>query len=167
MSATADRLLRRELRAGDADAIVELHRSVYIPEYGMNHEFVNGVRETVRSALAQGWPERGGGGGWLVERDGEPAGCIGLTDEGDGIGRVRWVVLLPELRGQGVGRRLLAELLAKARAAGFRRLELDTFSALTAAARMYRAAGFTVVSERERDDWGPRIVYQRYELALQ
>ena len=47
-----------------------------------------------------------------------------------------------------------------------RRLELDTFSALRAAAKLYRDAGFSVVSARERSDWGPTITYQQYELDL-
>jgi len=75
-------------------------------------------------------------------------------------------VLAAELRGRGLGRALLAELLSEARAAGIGRLELDTFSALKAAARLYREAGFRVISERETDMWGPPIVLQRYTLEL-
>jgi hypothetical protein len=37
---------------------------------------------------------------------------------------------------------------------------------LTAAAHVYRSAGFEVVSARDRDDWGPTITYQHYELRL-
>jgi hypothetical protein len=46
------------------------------------------------------------------------------------------------------------------------RLALDTFSALTAAAHVYRSVGFRVITEREREDWGPTITYQHYELRL-
>lgn len=56
--------------------------------------------------------------------------------------------------------------MAKARADGLHRLELETFSALAAAARIYRAAGFRLQWDRERGDWGPPIVYQGYELEL-
>ena len=34
------------------------------------------------------------------------------------------------------------------------------------AAHLYRSVGFTVVWERSRDDWGPPITYQGYELRL-
>jgi hypothetical protein len=47
-----------------------------------------------------------------------------------------------------------------------KRLELETFSALTTAARIYRQAGFLVTWARERDDWGPPVTYQHYELPL-
>ena len=72
----------------------------------------------------------------------------------------------PELRGRGLGRSLIAELIAEARTAGLHRLELVTFSALTTAARIYRDAGFELRSSEETDMWGPEIVIQRYELAL-
>ncbi|MGB0097707.1 MAG: hypothetical protein WBP81_34870 [Solirubrobacteraceae bacterium] len=47
-----------------------------------------------------------------------------------------------------------------------RRLELETFSALTAAAYLYREAGFRIESLRQTDRWGTPIILQRYELEL-
>ncbi len=58
------------------------------------------------------------------------------------------------------------ELAAEQHRAGHEKLELETFSALRAAAHLYLAAGFRVASERETDMWGPAIVFQRYELRL-
>jgi GNAT superfamily N-acetyltransferase len=75
-------------------------------------------------------------------------------------------VLEPALRGQGLGGRLIAELLAEARTQAMQRLELVTFSALTTAARIYRGAGFEVIASRDRDDWGPTITFQHYALEL-
>jgi GNAT superfamily N-acetyltransferase len=171
VSATAphqspDQALTREtLREGDAQAIVELHRRVYVPEFGMNEEFVSGVAAGVAAARAGGWPDTGGAV-WLVDLDGELSGSLALTAQDADVGRVRWFVLAPALRGRGLGRSLLATLLRKAREDGLAKLELETFSALTAAAGIYRAAGFRLCWEREREDWGARIVYQRYELEL-
>ncbi len=162
---TDEVVIRRELRSGDAAAIAELHRRVYQQEFGMNDEFVSGVAAGVREAAARGWP-RTTGAVWLIEPAGELAGSLALTVESSGAGRVRWFVLDRSLRGRGLGRRLIAELLAQARTAGLAELELETFGALSVAARIYRAAGFRVVSERERTDWGRPITYQRYELQL-
>jgi GNAT superfamily N-acetyltransferase len=157
--------IKRSLGDGDADAIVALHDRVYRADWDRNDEFVAAVARSVASARAAGWPGSGGAV-WLVELDGRLAGSLGLTDEGAGVGHVRWFVFEPELRGRGLGRSLLEELLADARAAGMQRLELETFSALSTAARLYRAAGFEVISARERDDWGPPISYQHYRLEL-
>jgi ribosomal protein S18 acetylase RimI-like enzyme len=156
---------RRELRDGDLEAITALHQRVYEAEYGVDERFGASVLRSLQDAVARGWP-RSGGGVWLVERDGDLAGSLVLTDEGSAHGRVRCFLLAPELRGAGLGRRLLGQLLAEARAAGLQTLELETFSELAAAARLYRDAGFSISWERETDHWGPPIRYQHYELEL-
>jgi ribosomal protein S18 acetylase RimI-like enzyme len=165
MAIGSEQTVRRELRDGDAAAIVELHRRVYGGEYERNEAFVAAVAENVVAQCAAGWPQESGGV-WLVELDGTLEGCLGLTDEHDGSGHVRWFVFAPALRGSGLGRQLLFELLAEARAAGMHRLEFETFSDLRAAAHLYRDAGFEVISEVRRDDWGPTITYQHYRLDL-
>jgi GNAT superfamily N-acetyltransferase len=141
-------VIHRQLQPADRRAIAELHRAVYVPEFGLNDVFVRGVADGVEAAVASGWPERSGAV-WLIGESERLTGCLALTDEG-AVGRVRWFVLAPELRGQGVGRRLMGELLDEARRAGHSKLELERFSALTAAARIYRSAGFRVTWERIR-----------------
>jgi ribosomal protein S18 acetylase RimI-like enzyme len=162
---TPELVVRRELRDGDDAAIAELHRRIYVPEYERNDEFVARVLGAVQAAIASGWP-RDGGAVWLLERAGELVGSLGLTDEGAGVGRVRWFVFDGSLRGRGLGHSLLEELLEEARAQAMQTLELETFSALTVAAKLYREAGFEVIWERQRDDWGPMITYQHYRLRL-
>jgi len=157
--------VRRELRPSDAQAIADLHDRVYRTEYAMNDAFVDAVAAAVHTSIERGWPQHGGGA-WLVDdpADGRLIGSIGLTRESASVGQVRWVVFEPQLRGQGLGRRLIGELLAEARAQSMERLELDTFSELTGAAHIYRSVGFRMTSARERDDWGRRITYQHYVL---
>ena len=164
MSRAAQIEPRRELREGDAEAIVELHERIYAAEHGMGPAFVEGVRSSLADALRRGWPE--GGGAWLVDGEDGLAGSLGLTAEGDGLGKIRWVLLHPDLRGLGLGKRLIAEAVAEARRLGFRRLELHTFGALRGAAAIYKSQGFRVVSEEETEMWGPPIVYQHYVLGL-
>ena len=50
--------------------------------------------------------------------------------------------VVPELRGKGTGRVLLAELVAAARARGDRRVLLEVFESNTAARALYEHAGF-------------------------
>ena len=159
--------IRRALGDRGAAGIAELHRRVYVPEYGMNDEFVRRVAAGAEDAVAAGWPERSGAV-WLVGGEGqaELQGSLALTAEDGGVGRLRWFALGRDLRGRGLGRVLVGELLATAREQGFTRLELETFSALRAAAHIYRSVGFELTWERERTDWGPPIVYQHYALEL-
>jgi len=163
---TAGPTVRRERRDGDVEAIVELHHRLYLTAYGLDESFVAGVEAGVREAAARGWPGTGEGI-WIVESDGAAAGALGLTDQGGGEARLRWVVLAPELRGRGLGRRLVTEAVELARDTGYERLTLVTFSELRAAAAIYRSLGFELAWEDTGPKWGrPDLTFQGYELRL-
>lgn len=158
--------IRRQLRPGDLGEIVALHGRVYRHEYGVDASFEGFVASSVGRAAIRGWPgEREGI--WLVERDGELCGCIGFTDEGDDVAMLRWFVLEAGLRGRGLGRRLIGELIDEVKAHGYARIHLETFSDLGTAARIYRRHGFAVVYSETGPRWGrDQITYQHYELDL-
>jgi ribosomal protein S18 acetylase RimI-like enzyme len=163
---TASPKIRRELRPGELGEIVSMHGRVYASEYGLDSSMEAFVGSSVVRAALRGWPAEQGGV-WVVESDGRLAGCVGYTDEGEGTAVLRWFVLDPALRGRGLGRRLIAELMEEVRAAGFDRVRLETFSDLTAAARIYREHGFRVTESETGPRWGREpITYQHYELAL-
>jgi ribosomal protein S18 acetylase RimI-like enzyme len=158
--------VRDELRPGDLEAIVAHHRRIYTEEYGVDSRFGDFVAAAVGRAADRGFPSvreaiR------IVELNGEHAGSIGLSDEGDGEAAIRWVVLSPEVRGIGLGRRLLGEMLAFAEDHGYRMVWLETFSDLQAAAHLYREHGFVVTSADTAPRWGrDSITFQRYELEV-
>jgi GNAT superfamily N-acetyltransferase len=81
--------------------------------------------------------------------DGAPLGCGGLRrlpDEGRGTRlEVKHLFVAPEARGRRLGAALLAELEHRARGLGAATLVLDTNRSLTAAAALYRSAGFVPV----------------------
>jgi ribosomal protein S18 acetylase RimI-like enzyme len=158
--------IRDELLPGDMEAIVAHHRRVYGAEYGVDSRFGDFVAAAVARAVERGFPtERETIR--IVELDGEHVGSIGLSDEDDGEAAIRWVVLSPEVRGTGLGHRLVDEMLAFAEDHGYRRVWLETFSELTTAAHLYLDRGFVVVSEDTAPRWGREsITMQRYELEL-
>jgi DNA-binding MarR family transcriptional regulator/GNAT superfamily N-acetyltransferase len=75
---------------------------------------------------------------------GDPVGCGGLILHGD-VADVRRMWVAPTTRGLGLGRRLLAELEARAAAHGVRTLRLETNGTLTEAIALYRTAGYREV----------------------
>jgi ribosomal protein S18 acetylase RimI-like enzyme len=163
---SSDPVIRRELRPGDLGAIVAHHGRVYGEEYGVDSTFEGHVAATVAEAAVRGFPSRREAI-CVVESEGEHAGSLALTDEGDGDAAIRWFVLSPEVRGRGLGRRLLGETLTTAAEVGYTRVWLETFSELEAAAHLYRDYGFELVSADPAPRWGrERITYQRYELEL-
>lgn len=66
-----------------------------------------------------------------------------------GVGEVS-VYVAAEARGQGVGRQLLAALVAESEAQGMWTLQAGIFPENEASVRLHEAAGFRVVGRRER-----------------
>jgi GNAT superfamily N-acetyltransferase/DNA-binding MarR family transcriptional regulator len=77
---------------------------------------------------------------------GEPAGCGALKFHDDGPAEVKRMWVSPGHRGLGLGRRILAELEARAAASGVRALRLETNRALAEAIGLYRDAGYQEVA---------------------
>ena len=165
--ATRSVVVRSALRPGDLGAIVAHHGRLYSNEYGVDSTFEAFVASAVARAGIRGFPSdreeiR------IVEFDRKHVGSIALTDEGDESAAIRWFVLDRELRGRGLGRRLLRDLLTRAGELGYRRVWLETFGDLRAAAHLYREQGFEVTSADTAPRWGrDAITYQRYELELE
>lgn len=82
----------------------------------------------------------------IVRLFGEPVGIGGLRTLAVGVGEIKRMWLSPEVRGLGVGRRLLAELERLATARRLRIVRLDTNSSLAEALRLYRAAGYREIA---------------------
>lgn len=87
----------------------------------------------------------GRGGGCfdvLVDESGHVVGSVALFRISDVEVELRKMYLLPGLRGQGWGRRLLEHALARAAERGFRRIVLETASVLRSAVALYERFGF-------------------------
>lgn len=160
-------LIRRDLRPGDLGAIVAMHGRLYLPVYGLSAEFEAHVAASVGRAGVAGFPGPRESIQLLEDDRGGLLGSCALTDDGEGLATLRWVLLDRGARGLGIGRGMIIEAVAGARAAGFDRVGLETFSDLTAAAAIYRSLGFRLVSEDREPRWGrTEFAYQRYELGL-
>jgi putative acetyltransferase len=78
----------------------------------------------------------------LVDETGVVVGCGGLYPSSAEAVELRKMYFRPSVRGRGYGKKLLDDLIAEARRRGFRRIELETASNLTAAIALYERAGF-------------------------
>jgi [ribosomal protein S18]-alanine N-acetyltransferase len=85
-----------------------------------------------------------------ARRCGDPAlGFVSAPILGDRC-ELRRIGVIPSARGRGLGRDLLAGVIAHARVAGCVCVELEVAADNLAALALYRAAGFTVVGRRPR-----------------
>src|SRR5262245_18913428 len=73
--------------------------------------------------------------------DGQIAGCGAYVNHGD-YAEIKRMFVLPELRGQQIGQRILAELESLASAAGLRVARLEAGVWQPAALRLYEQAGY-------------------------
>ena len=85
-----------------------------------------------------------------------PRERIWLVDAGEREAQLRWLLLAPNLRGHGLGRRLVEETIAFSRVAGYESIFLWTVKELVAAGRLYAALGFRVTFEETHELWGGR-----------
>jgi len=97
-------------------------------------------------------------GALLIARlRGEPVGCGALKFHGRAPAELKRMWIAPEMRGSGLGRRLLRELERHARAAGARVVRLETNRALKEAISLYRSSGYREVAafndEPYADHW--------------
>lgn len=158
-------ILLRPHRVGDMGWVIQRHAAIYAREYGWGLPFEALVTRICADFLQSFDPERERC--WIAERDGEPVGSI-LLAKGDAEGQARLRLLLVEtsVRGQGLGKRLVEECLAFARAAGYAEIVLWTQSILTAARGIYAEAGFELIESWPNDDLGVDLISETWRLDL-
>lgn len=127
---------------------------------------------------------------WIAERDGRSVGSVAIVQadfssdhavevhKGTGLlvprvvpvkldtAQLRWFLVQPEVRGQGLGTVLLDQAVAFSREAGYHRIILWTVRQLAAAAHLYESAGFKKVHETPSKRWGADVVEEQYMLWL-
>jgi ribosomal protein S18 acetylase RimI-like enzyme len=92
--------------------------------------------------------------------DGHLVGVAALTEESEGVGRMRWVFILPEYQRRGVGTALVLHLEQKAIEAGYRSMKLRTAAGADWAISFYEKLGYRRTGRMERP-WGADVLMER------
>jgi N-acetylglutamate synthase-like GNAT family acetyltransferase len=155
----------REHRPGDMGWIVERHAVLYHEQDGWGAAFEALVAQIVKDFLENF--DAGRERCWIAERDGERVGCVFVVKQSATVAKLRLLIVEPSARGAGLGRRLVDECIAFARAKGYRKLVLWTHAHLLASRSIYRAGGFKKLPRTEaHDTFGPKAVSEFWELRL-
>ena len=151
----------REFVAGDEGAFRRLN------EEWIHRYFSMEAKD--EEALSDPWGSiiHPGGRIFLAIRDGQPVGCCALVAAHPGDFEVVKMAVTESCQKSGIGRKLLARVIAEARAAGAERLHLETNGRLTPAIRLYESLGFTHIPP-ERIPPSPYVRAEVFmELLLQ
>ena len=162
--AEARQVQLRAHRPGDMGWVVERHGALYSREYGWNEEFEALVAGIAAEFIRTLDPARERC--WIAEAEGRRLGCVFLVAGDAGAAKLRLLLVEPQARGLGLGRRLIDECLKFARAAGYRRVLLWTQENLAAARHLYQAAGFRRIAREPHRSFGHDLVAETWQLEL-
>lgn len=96
----------------------------------------------------------------------EPVGCGGLKlPAATGTAEIKRVWISPNVRGMGLGKRILTELERQATAHGAHAIRLDTNRALTEAIAMYRSAGYDEVAAFNHEKYAHHWFEKRLDAS--
>jgi N-acetylglutamate synthase-like GNAT family acetyltransferase len=155
--------IRSGLKAGDIGYVIYLHGTLYALEQGWDCSFEAYVAGPLAEFVkAPGERQQI----WLVESDGQVAGSIAIVEASADQAQLRWLLLHPKLRGQGIGKKLMEEVIRFSREKHYRSIFLWTVSAMTTAINLYKNFGFQLTEEKPQELWGAQVIEQRYELIL-
>jgi DNA-binding MarR family transcriptional regulator/N-acetylglutamate synthase-like GNAT family acetyltransferase len=154
----------RTFGPGDMGLIASRQAVLYRDAFGWGYGIEVNEGEVVTNFLRNFKPGREQC--WVAEVDGQMAGSIFLTDEGNGLSRLRLLYVEPVFQGLGIGDALVSTCISFAREVGYARMTLWTHTILETARRIYARHGFHIVDQREHNAFGPTLMGETWELAL-
>lgn len=154
--------VKRGYQPGMIGRTVEMHLNFYSKFVGFGAHF--------ESRLATGLGEfvsridNNRNEAWAASCQGKIVGTIFIDgqDLGQNRAHLRAFIVDSELRGGGVGRRLLADAVAFVDEQRFEQTHLWTFQGLDAARRLYEEVGFVLMKQWKGDQWGKEVTEQLF-----
>jgi DNA-binding MarR family transcriptional regulator/GNAT superfamily N-acetyltransferase len=156
--------LLRSPRPGDLGWVVQRHGALVAPDNGWDARYEAHVADVVARFVRDHDATRECC--WIVERDGEPVGCVFLVQESPTAGRLRLLFVDPKARKVGIASRLVNECVRFARRAGYRMITISASGAPPGSRHLGDRLGFRLVGESWQENFGQRWVEQAWELPL-
>lgn len=150
----------RSFTAADRDWLVDTHQELYARNDGFDSSFGLLVGEIADDFLAT--RKEGFEAGWIAESDGKRLGSIFCVRLDDTTAKLRLFLVVPEARGQGLGKRLLHRCMMFAKDSGYRGMQLWTHRSHAAACALYVANGWRCVDSKPVHSFGQDLIEETY-----
>lgn len=154
----------RPHRPGDVAFVVARQAALYARDYGFDERFEALIAEVAADFLRTYDPRRSAS--FLAEVDERIVGAVFVTPRDDVVAKLRLLHVESEMRGCGIGGRLVDACVRFARERGYRTLTLWTNDVLVEARRLYERAGFRLVDTATHTMFGPPMVGETWDLTL-
>ncbi|NJP10543.1 MAG: GNAT family N-acetyltransferase [Leptolyngbyaceae cyanobacterium RU_5_1] len=130
----------RDWQPSDRHTAAEIIRSV-LSEYGLSWEPAGADRDVLEVEACY---LKTGGEFWVIEQQDKLVGTGAYypIQRGQNAAEIRKMYLLPEVRGQGLGRLLLVQLETAIAARGFEQIWIETASVLKEAVKLYESSDY-------------------------
>lgn len=155
--------IRHTIQPGDLGYIIYLHGYLYAQEYSYDTTFESYVAIPLTKFMGDIKDREKL---WIVEKDNRIVGSMAVVEHSKTMAQLRWFLLHPNVRGHGLGKRLIDDAIAFCRICGYSSIFLWTEDLLEPAAKLYRSYGFILTEEKRHKIWGAELTEQRYELKL-
>lgn len=164
MSETITPITIRNFVMADIEYVISRHKNLYQNEYNLSPIFGNyvdtGVHDFVENFDADKECML------IAIVNAHPVGSIAVANVDNKTAHLRYYLLEPEVRGQGLGQRLIDKALLFCRDKNYTHVFLETISALKTARYIYKSKGFAITHTHENPAWGTNVVEERWDLDL-
>lgn len=153
----------RPARSGEMGWVIQRHCDLY----GTSHGFDEDFEKYVLQGLADFTRKRSDRSRlWIAGQDDFRLGCCAVVESEANMAQLRWLLVEPQARGLGVGRKLVTHVLNFCREKQYDSLFLWTIASLRPARKLYQSVGFQLAESIESEMGGTPCVEQRWVMKL-
>ena len=164
LSITTDLISIRPFTPSDIDYVISRHKTLYRAERNLSSVFCEYVDESVHNFVHNFDVEKECM--FILVCNGSPAGCVAIVKADEKTAQFRYYILEPEMRGRGLGHKLIDMALDFCRQKGYQHVFLFTITAQKVARHLYRSKGFAITKTYEKPEWGKDVLEERWDLDL-
>ncbi len=156
--------LIRTYQPADLECIVQRHTELYEREYGFGPQFVEYVEKYLLHFHEN--HDKNRENIWVAEVNKIQVGVIAIVKVDDTTAQLRWFLIDPEMRGRGLGNKLMETVIDFCQEKQYKRIMLWTVSVLDAARYLYQKFGFILTDSKKNYTWAKNLMEERWDLHL-